>query len=85
MKGGIFLYSIETLEYLQNTAIPNPTDINDVAIDKKLPIEKRLEDYLNQVKNPYAFQCEDVYIRLSYSDNETILHDIMKKYFTDMK
>ena len=82
---GIFLYSIKDLDYLQNTKIPNPTDINDVIIDKKLPITKRLESFLEQVKNPYAFQCNDVYVKLSYSENGTILHDMLKKYFTDMK
>ena len=33
-------------------------DIRSVVVDTSLPPEQRMMDYLEKIKNPYCFRCE---------------------------
>ena len=37
-------------------------DINNVQINKHLPREKRIAEFLWQIKNPYCFRCGKVVV-----------------------
>ncbi len=32
-------------------------DIRDVTVDKELPREERITEFVRQIKNPYRFKC----------------------------
>jgi hypothetical protein len=44
-------------------------DIRDVNIDTSLPIAERMENYLDQIQNPYCFRCGDVKVRVRFEQN----------------
>ena len=55
-------------------------DINDVAIDKKLPTEQRIKDYVRQIGNPYCYKCGEAIVKISFSGTEATLEDRLEHY-----
>lgn len=55
-------------------------DINDVNIDKKLPREQRLKDYVRQIKNPYCYKCGEAIVKISFSETTATLEDRIENY-----
>lgn len=55
-------------------------DINDVNIDKKLPREQRLEDYVRQIGNPYCYKCGEAIVKISFSETTATLEDCIENY-----
>ena len=37
-------------------------DIRDISVNKDLPKEERIADFVKQIKNPYRFRCGDFVI-----------------------
>ena len=55
-------------------------DINDVAIDKKLPTEQRIKDYVRQIGNPYCYKCGEAIVKISFSETTATLEDRIENY-----
>lgn len=44
-------------------------DLNSVHIDESKPIENRIEDFVQQIKNPYCFRVGDIAVKVVYQEN----------------
>lgn len=44
-------------------------DISTVAVDKSLPKEERLAEYVRQIKNPYCFTCDGFTVHASFTSD----------------
>lgn len=55
-------------------------DISEVHIDKKLPREKRMEDFIRQIRNPYCYRCGKAVVKVSFADTEATLEDRLEHY-----
>lgn len=44
-------------------------DIREVEIDRDLPVEERLREFVRQVKNPYCFKVGDVVVKTAFSSS----------------
>jgi len=55
-------------------------DIRDVVINPALPKEERQQSYLQQIKNPYLFRCDDMVIRVSHANTNASLGERLKQY-----
>ena len=44
-------------------------DIANVKINPKDPVEKKMRDYVEQVKNPYCYLCNGYVVKLEFADN----------------
>lgn len=77
----------EELLQLQAAEVPyeERVDISDVKIDPDLPIVQRIEDYIRQIKNPYAFKCGEIAVNVRFSHNGKTLKDAMTSYLTAIK
>lgn len=53
-------------------------DINEVVVDRTLPKEERIAEYLRQIKNPYLFKCGKFVVRASFSESGTTLEDCLR-------
>ncbi len=42
-------------------------DIRDVSVDKTLPREQRIAEFVRQIKNPYRFKCGGFIINARFS------------------
>ncbi len=55
-------------------------DIMDAEVDPDLPAAKRREQYISQLKNPYAFKCGDIAINICFSEDAGSLEDAVASY-----
>ena len=60
-------------------------DIRNVSVDKTLPPEERMINYLEQIKNPYCFRCGDAVVSVLFSTSSTSIDSLLKNYFEGLK
>lgn len=53
-------------------------DIKNVNVDKSLPREKRIADFIRQIRNPYHFRCGKFIVTAKYAENGVSLEDCLK-------
>ncbi len=57
-------------------------DIRTVQVDKDAPFEERLQQFMEQIKNPYAFRVGDVAVKLEFAENGKTLREAIVSYLT---
>lgn len=55
-------------------------DIESVELDKNLPAEKRIREFIRQIKNPYFFRCGKFIVQVEYSDTNRSINDCLKEF-----
>jgi hypothetical protein len=60
--------------------IDDLVDICTVTINPSLPVPEKIRSYLQQIKTPELFRCDDTIIRISYASTGVTLTDRMKQY-----
>ena len=60
-------------------------DISAIHIRQDLPHDKKILDFLEQIKNPYCFLCGDVPVRICFTDNGPELGSVLQNYFIRIK
>ena len=51
-----------------------------IFIDRTLPKEERIKDFIRQIKNPYCHKSGDVVVKVEFSDTDITLEDCMEHY-----
>lgn len=74
-----------TLEEMKNVDVRTVSrddlvDIRDVHIDRTLPKEERVRQFVQQIKNPYCFKCGDVVVKTRFADTDVTLEERMEHY-----
>ena len=59
----------DTLEHIEN-----------VKINKDLPVEERMMEFVRQIKNPYFFRCGKLIVQVEYSDTDKTINDCLKEF-----
>lgn len=67
---------------IDKTALVNS---KDVKINPDLPIEKRFQSFLEQIKNPYCFYCGKIAVKMNFSSNGKSLADKLTDHFIRKK
>jgi len=52
-------------------------DIRSVSVDKALPREARIAEFIKQIKNPYKFKCGKFTVTAKYADSGLTLEDCL--------
>lgn len=55
-------------------------DISTVHINPADSPEKKMSDYIRQVKNPYCFLCGGYAVKLEFADNGRTIEDCFLEY-----
>ncbi len=63
------------------TAHHDLVDIRDIAVDKNLPREERIAEYVRQIKDPYHFKCGDFTVCARFAQNGVTLEDCLQRLF----
>jgi len=50
-------------------------DIRDVRVDRHLPRDQRITDYIRQIKNPYLFKCGPFTVHVGFTANGISLEE----------
>lgn len=53
-------------------------DIRTVVVNKELPKDERIADFIRQIKNPYLFRCGKYTVKAIFSENGQTLEDCVK-------
>jgi len=57
-------------------------DIRTVQVDKSLPKEARIAEFIKQIKNPYKFKCGKFTVTTRYANNGLSLEDCLRRLMT---
>lgn len=60
------------------------TDIGNLEIDKRKPVEGRIRSYLEQVGNPFLVKAGDYVLKLNYADDGKDMEERMLEYVSGM-
>lgn len=55
-------------------------DLRSIDIKRNLPLERRADDFMAQVGNPYLFRVDDVVVKVEFGDGKDfseILTDVI--------
>lgn len=55
-------------------------DIRDIEINRALPKEQRMAEFVRQVKNPYCFRVGKVVVSVGYSNDGVTFEQRMEHY-----
>ena len=50
-------------------------DIRDVHVSRDLPRDKRIAEYIRQIRNPYLFKCGEITVHVSFTPNGPTLEE----------
>ncbi len=59
-------------------------DISTIHIDIDLPIAERVQQCINQVKNPYRFRAGGVIVNIEHLNNGLTLEGVFSSYLNDL-
>ena len=54
-------------------------DIRDVSVDKNLPKQERIAEYIRQIKDPYHFKCGKFTVKVRFADSGPTLEDCLQR------
>ena len=79
--------TVEQLRLLQteDPSLEDRIDISTVKIDINATILQRAEQYLAQIKNPYAYKCAGIAVNLEFCNEGLTLKEAIKSYLTASK
>lgn len=60
-------------------------DITEIKIKKDLPPEQRLNDFIQQIKNPYNVLYQDFNIKIQFSETDKTIKDVLNDYEKALK
>ncbi|MDR0840067.1 MAG: hypothetical protein LBN26_01605 [Christensenellaceae bacterium] len=65
---------------MQNTENrDNLIDIRDVDVNKDLPKQERIAEYVRQIKDPYHFRCGKFSVTARFSEDGPSLEDCLQR------
>lgn len=56
------------------------TDLRDVTIDTKAPVEKKLASFAKQMGNPYVSRIGDYVVKVCYQEEGSTIDEKMEEY-----
>ena len=59
-------------------------DIKNVNINPYDPPEKKMRDYIEQIKNPYCFLCNGYAVKIEFADNNRTIEDCFTEFINAM-
>lgn len=55
-------------------------DIEEIEIDRTLPKEERMREFIRQIRNPYCFRVGKVAVSVGYADSGVTFEQRMEHY-----
>lgn len=55
------------------------TDITGISVDPSLPVEQRLERFVQETGNPYLFRVGETVVKIQYGDSQISLQERLRR------
>ena len=77
------MYAEQLDEVQRNPPSPEDrVDISAIQINESIPAPQRAEQYLAQIKNPYAFQYAGIAVNVAFSEEGKSLKEALTSYLS---
>ena len=63
-------------------SVADLVDIREVSVDKKLPKQARIADYVRQLKDPYHYKYKHISVTARYTEGGPSLEDCLIRLMT---
>lgn len=63
------------------TVIHDLVDIREVTVDRHLPREERIAEFVRQIKDPCYFKCGKFTVRARFAENGITMEDCLQRLF----
>ena len=60
-------------------------DIKNVVIDTSVPCKERIQNYIEQIGNPYCYLDDGIVVEIGYADTQVSLQDRLVSYARNME
>ncbi len=60
------------------------TDISSVKINPTDSPEKKMKDYIEQIKNPYCFLCNGYAVKVEFANTDRTIEDCFSDYIESL-
>ena len=57
----------------------NLIDIRTISVDKNLPKDERIAEYIRQIHNPYRFRCGKFIVTARFREDGPTLEDCLQR------
>ena len=54
-------------------------DIRTISIDENLPLEERIMDFLQKIRNPYCYRVGKIAVKIEYEDTDITFEQRFEK------
>lgn len=65
---------------IRTVEIDTLTDLRDIVIDTKLPVEKKLASFARQTNNVYVHRIGDYIVKVRFQEEGPTIDDKMEEY-----
>lgn len=65
---------------ISESNIDELVDLRDIKINRKKPLNRRADDFIEQIGNPYLFKVDNVVVKVEFGDGKDfseILTDVI--------
>lgn len=78
--------NISTLKNIDIRTVDKATlaDISNVKINPNDSPEKKMTDYINQIKNPYCFLCNGYAVKIEFANTGRTIEDCFSDYIDNL-
>lgn len=78
--------NISTLKNVDIRTVDKATlaDISNVKINPNDSPEKKMTDYINQIKNPYCFLCNGYAVKIEFANMDRTIEDCFSDYIDNL-
>lgn len=59
--------------------VPNLVDIREVQVDKSMPRDERIAEFVRQIKNPYHFRCGKFEVTARFAEDGPTLEECLQR------
>lgn len=79
-------FKLEQMQYVDIRTVDRDSlqDIGDIQIDKTLPRDQRLLEFIKQIGNPYCYRCGKAVVKVSFADTDITLEDRLEHYLKSL-
>lgn len=69
---------------IEDVSKENLVDESSIKINEK-DFTNKFEEFIDKIKNPYCFKCEDIAIKVEFSDIDLTIEEALTNYFVALK
>ena len=62
----------------ENEAAAHLVDIRNISVDRNLPKQERIAEFIRQIKNPYRFRCGKFIVTARFAENASTFEDCLR-------